>query len=331
MSLFQCDGCSENIPAQKARIHCEVCQPEYNACANCYVIGNYSKEHQENHATVLKVQSGIVPRAPSLPQRPTLPPRPSTIPQMQRPETFTRSSDSAPSADQPPGRGWSPLLVGSKPTPTLVTFLEIVFVRLDTQKTGHLTPEQFSGYCDIQGYALEHDPWKQHMKPQFGSSPTDRADYELRQVYENFSIDHTLQKRSVRSTSGSRLSAMMGDMMQSTRFSGGMMPMLTRKGFIDIMVVEFAGVPSIGWQRVNRTAQHFNIWREWGDVPRDVLPDSTPADLADRIKRAHAAMQAQAELLLRNLQVEAELRADGMRQAQNITAPTGTYYRWERS
>ncbi|KAF8849512.1 hypothetical protein BDZ45DRAFT_680466 [Acephala macrosclerotiorum] len=75
--LYSCDGCSERIPTDRARVACHTC-PDYHLCANCAVIKQYSRPHVESHTTmVLKLSGFVVPPPPGFPPRPApaLPPR----------------------------------------------------------------------------------------------------------------------------------------------------------------------------------------------------------------------------------------------------------------
>ena len=102
MPLFTCDGCSEEIQDHKARLHCEVCV-DYDTCANCYVIGRYTKSHTGTHNTTLKETSGSFSPSP-----PALPPRPDSI---------SRRSV-APQSTAPVGTNgsWADLFKGSQPS-----------------------------------------------------------------------------------------------------------------------------------------------------------------------------------------------------------------------
>lgn len=78
--LFTCDGCSEDIPADRARVMCHVCK-SYYLCANCFVIKQFSKPHVESHSTMILNSSGFKSSPPVLPPRsaPALPRRSSII------------------------------------------------------------------------------------------------------------------------------------------------------------------------------------------------------------------------------------------------------------
>ncbi|KAA8564712.1 hypothetical protein MFRU_013g02270 [Monilinia fructicola] len=82
MSLYECDGCTEPIRPDKARIQCHICT-DYNLCANCFVIQNVSRSHINNHPTSIYKTSGTTTPAvpPPMPPRPVplLPPRKDTL------------------------------------------------------------------------------------------------------------------------------------------------------------------------------------------------------------------------------------------------------------
>jgi hypothetical protein len=74
--LYSCDGCSEEIPTERARVSCCSC-PNYHLCANCFVIKNFSRHQSESHATmVFKLSRFVVPTPLVFPCRnpPALPP-----------------------------------------------------------------------------------------------------------------------------------------------------------------------------------------------------------------------------------------------------------------
>jgi hypothetical protein len=74
---FTCNGCSEQIPPNKARIHCEIC-PNYELCASCFVVGQATHNHVSYHPTTLIRTSGLS-NSPSLPPPPPLPARTSVV------------------------------------------------------------------------------------------------------------------------------------------------------------------------------------------------------------------------------------------------------------
>lgn len=70
-----------------------------------------------------------------------------------------------------------------------------------------------------------------------------------------------------------------------------MKPMLTRKGFIDLVTIESVADPSAGWTQLTRVVGHYGRWRAWGDLPRSMLPQYAPQDLLDRLARITALSQ----------------------------------------
>src|SRR4051812_45321566 len=119
---------------------------------------------------------------------------------------------------------------------------------------------------------------------------------------------------------------LMKDSAERKTFSGGMMPMITLQGFIDISVIETVGDPSLGWLRVNRMAQHYNIWREWGDVPRSMLPEVAPADLVGRIEVVTEQARVKSQKLIDASAAEAEIKAQGRENVLRLFDPPGTRY-----
>ena len=52
------------------------------------------------------------------------------------------------------------------------------------------------------------------------------------------------------------------------------MPLLTLRGFIDSTAMEVLANPSQGWTYLNRALHYYQIliWREKGDIPREMIP-----------------------------------------------------------
>jgi hypothetical protein len=74
---FICNGCWEQIPPKKARIHCEIC-PNYDLCANCFVVGQATHNHVSYHPRTLIRASGLSSSV-SLPPPPPLHARISVV------------------------------------------------------------------------------------------------------------------------------------------------------------------------------------------------------------------------------------------------------------
>ena len=177
--------------------------------------------------------------------------------------------------------------------------------------------------------------------PKFGFNSEDLADYEFRTVLKNYSFDHVLRKRVTAPNNDMSglldgipgLNRGFAKLMSKTRSpsildppaSGGM-PLLTRGGFIEITTLEMLGDLTKAWQRFNRIARHYNIWRDWGDCPREMFPIETPGPVKERIARVSTFSQRQAQELIEAARVQAELQDRGRENALRITDPPGTRY-----
>lgn len=70
------------------------------------------------------------------------------------PQTSPQSTDLQDGAQS---RGWSPLFQGSEPSALGNQFFDALFNCLDAQRTGAITPEQYSAFLDVQGYLPEEN------------------------------------------------------------------------------------------------------------------------------------------------------------------------------
>jgi len=216
-----------------------------------------------------------------------------------------------------------------------MAFFGTLFSCLDTDRSGLLRPEQYSAFLDVCGYTGAEDVWKHQMsKSVFGYSREDLADYELKQAYTNFSIDHQVAPRHNATpnqdfkkwTAGLR--GMLGDVLPGALppFSGGMMPMLTRQGFVDICTIEFLHDPARGWTYAKAASRRYAVWREWGEVPRSALPDVAPPELVNRTKLMQLQAQARAQETLDATRVQMMLEKQGRDAALDIVSDR-RYYR----
>ncbi|KAL4866102.1 hypothetical protein BDV12DRAFT_139842 [Aspergillus spectabilis] len=71
MSLYKCVSCNDQIQPTKPRLSCATCMPRMTLCANCYVVQNYSPQHQDDvsHPISLYAHSGFLPVPPPPPPR----------------------------------------------------------------------------------------------------------------------------------------------------------------------------------------------------------------------------------------------------------------------
>ncbi len=68
--------------------------------------------------------------------------------------------------------------------------------------------------------------------------------------------------------------------------SNSQMPLLTRKGFIDITTVEVLSDPSRAWGNLSRVLRMYQLesFRGWGDMPRRVLPEGADQRMLQRVR-----------------------------------------------
>jgi hypothetical protein len=77
--------------------------------------------------------------------------------------------------------------------------------------------------------------------------------------------------------------------------SGGMMPMLSMRGFIDITVIEVLGEPTLGWQKLNNVKNEYGVWLDLGDIPRSMIPAVAPPELVERVTQIGIMAQQRVE------------------------------------
>ncbi|KAG7097562.1 hypothetical protein E1B28_004899 [Marasmius oreades] len=232
---------------------------------------------------------------------PTPPPQPRPSPV--RGETTPRSFEQAASS-------WGPFFnTDMSPSTLFSELLDAMFSYLDPKNTGYLTPETYSKFLDDQGYMLHENAWKSALKPQpvLGIPQEYLADKTLKDAYDLFSIDHVTQERPKNTITPC------GSNPFTTQFrklginyepspppsaalisSNGIMPLLTRKGFLDITCVEVLHDPSKHWGNLNRVLKRYvnapqagpmSEYRRWGDLPRTVLPEMPDPAMVERVKR----------------------------------------------
>lgn len=195
MPPYVCDGCWDDIPVLKARIHCLECE-DFDLCANCFVVKRFNKTHTAKHKISLEERSGLMPRAegdsPSSTTSPSsgIVPTPTnlsppaqvhtkrtiyspvraqtTIPAQNPTHVSPILTIESPRIIQSPQQAstiselgnWQPLFDGTQPTQMMADLLTAIFICLDTAGTRLLAPEQYSSFLEVQGYSMEEDVCK---------------------------------------------------------------------------------------------------------------------------------------------------------------------------
>ncbi len=172
-------------------------------------------------------------------------------------------------------------------------------------------------------------PGKTNLKPTFGQNREDMADAELKTTLDNFSIDHVMQKRP--GAPHNDMAQMMGNLSNFNissiissvtipSVSGGMMPLISRRGFIDLTSLETIYDPSVGWGNLNRALKAYGIWRERGPIPREALPGFPPQSVLDQVKRVRELAEYKAKETLDALHVKSMIEAQGRQNAIDLVS-----------
>lgn len=107
------------------------------------------------------------------------------------------------------------------------------------------------------------------------------------------------------------------------------MPLLTLRGFINGVAMDILANPSQGWTYLNRALRFFQapIWREKGDVPRDVIPMVTPPHIQVLTQQIQQNALRHANNQLQTARMTAEIQRQGNLAAINAIGGTQYEYR----
>ncbi|KAJ7581176.1 hypothetical protein C8J56DRAFT_1057174 [Mycena floridula] len=279
---------------------------------------------------------------------PPLPPRPH-----RNTQSFSRSSSQpvepnfvAPESTNSVANGWGPFFQPDMtPNPAFIAMMDAIFRYLDSTSnggplTGYLSPEAYSRFLDDQGYLNSHTG-KSNLTPDivYGKAKEDVADQALRNAYDLFSIEHILKPRNSPVTPspfaaqyakilGPALAASLAANSAQKSPTGGMMPLLTMKGFVDITAVEALCDPGRHWGCFSRIVKQYNILQSWGPIPRTVLPEVAEPMMLSRVETITTFSKARGERQLEAARVQAELQARGRQNALDLISDTHYVYRY---
>ncbi|KAJ7113626.1 hypothetical protein C8R44DRAFT_233014 [Mycena epipterygia] len=313
---LNCDGCAKTIRATAPRVHCLDCN-DYDLCLDCAVGECFGGAHTFAHRiSVFKVSGGgsevpvpsstkiVYAVAPPLPVRPR--------------------AAAEPTPTGPP-QGWGPFFGEDMgPTPVFVQLMGGILAHLDTGGTGHLVPEAYSRFLDdLGGYIGDGNVWKASRTTRGGKTAEDVADTELKRVLDLFSIEYILRPRPRGDHTDDLAGAMAG-----VSISGGTMPMMTLKGFMDITTIEMLCDPSTEWGSISRVMTMYNLpaVRGWGPVPRSVLPEDADPRMKSRVARATAVSREEGQRMLEAARVKAMFQAQGSQNVLDLFDDRRYYY-----
>ncbi|KAG5647803.1 hypothetical protein DXG03_007725 [Asterophora parasitica] len=350
---FLCDACSQGIAATNPRIHCLSC-PNYDLCANCAIGERFTQTHLASHQTQVFAQSGGVSSAPVLSsfaitytgpsnppptnQPPPVPPRGPAPPLPPRGVngSASRAAPSPPTNPSPTGTGWQAFFYpDGSPTLTYTNLMNDIFSYLDPSNTGNLLPETFSRFLDDMGYQPHENAWKAGLTATFSLSKESNADKSLKNAFDLFSIEHNLLQRvqgpHVDPTGlTAAFKGVLGGAAPSFQSPAPPMPAITRKGFIDITILELLCDPSREWGNISRMLRKYNLprYRGWGDLPRSVFPAVPDQAMLNRVASVTAFAQQKASRELDAARVQAELQQRGRTAAIDLVSDARYEYRY---
>ncbi|KAI9734820.1 MAG: hypothetical protein M1834_001898 [Cirrosporium novae-zelandiae] len=333
MATFYCSGCSDAIPPNKARIHCQSCH-NYDICANCYTVENFSKDHVSSHPTSLYRTSGYS-RPP--PPPPPLPPRRvSTGPAIA--QNAQQPGPSSPQASGSTRPQWMPLFnPNTMPTSTFMVLMEAIFTHLDTSRTGHLRPETYSAFLDVQGYDLQQNvstpyltnpiittrekephPGIRHQQRSHGRHPTQTSLRQLLNRPYNPTPQHYYHPPP--NPNPRNITTFLSQICHSKSpyTSNNQMPLLTLRGFTDFTALELLCDPSKGWGNLNRALRHYGIWRDRGDIPCSMLPEFPPEQVLQRVRQVSELVKLRDEEIMASTAARLKLEAQGRQHAVDL-------------
>ncbi|KAG6852975.1 hypothetical protein C0991_007786 [Blastosporella zonata] len=211
-----------------------------------------------------------------------------------------------------------------------------IFSYLDPQNTGVLLPETFSRFLDDMGYLPHENAWKAGLNATFNQSAESNADKTLKNAFDLFSIDHQLLQRiqgphaDPTGLTQTLRGVLGGAFPLSTREPAPPMPAITRKGFVDITVIEVLCDPSREWGNLSRMLRKYNLARYsgWGDLPRNTIPAMPDQAMLDRVAGVTAFSKQKGERELEQARMNAQIRARGNQIAVDLLDGTRREYRY---
>ncbi|KAJ7488413.1 hypothetical protein FB451DRAFT_1553791 [Mycena latifolia] len=255
----------------------------------------------------------------------TMPPRDEYAPPQESSYTMPPLNDGynpaqrpAPQDMAPSATGWGPFFLADlSPTPVFTTLMRVLFTHLDPHRTGVLTPEAYSHFLIDQGYVDQDNTWNANLIAGVRKTKEEVADAALRRVFDLFSIEYSLTKRA---RAPKAFGAGIGTNIVPPPASGGLMPLLTFAGFMEITSVEILCDPSAHWGNLSRVLRLYDLpaLRAWGPLPRSVLPEEADPLMIARVEKVSAFSKAQGQRELAAAMARNKLQAMGEQNALDL-------------
>ncbi|EXL39757.1 hypothetical protein FOCG_17642 [Fusarium oxysporum f. sp. radicis-lycopersici 26381] len=167
-----CNSCKAAIPAERVRVHCQVCQ-DYNSCADCHVVEAFGGIHHVNHDYDIFMHG----------QRILTKKNGST-------QTRTRAA--------PGTEDWGTLITAEKTrSATFAGLIRAIFAHFDEENAGMLQPREFCAFMSVAGWSpQEFPPIQVHLgDPPAMPAALHECDAWLANWYRSFPLDHHMGTR----------------------------------------------------------------------------------------------------------------------------------------
>jgi hypothetical protein len=198
---------------------------------------------------------------------------------------------------------WGPLYyTNGQPTPEYEALMAEFFLRLDPQGTRSIKPETLSDFLDLLGFATQDNVWKANRTSNAMYTAEDMADFELKAACEAWNFDHQVVVRHP----GHR------------QLPYGGMPLLSVRGFTDMLAVEHAADPDLAWRGLNAAMRQYGVWSNRGALPRQVLLTSMPPEVQNRINEVSVRSKNAALTRINANQARLMLEQQGQQNALDL-------------
>ncbi|KAJ7692236.1 hypothetical protein B0H17DRAFT_1200575 [Mycena rosella] len=317
---YTCDGCAQPIPPTHPRLHCLICA-DHDLCAVCALGCLFVGAHTATHAiAVYRTSGGSMQGA--------------VVSQISISYGADISSGTLPTSGSSPGGTAVPIHEGAptatdgwqrffhqdmSPTPTFTGLMDAIFTYLDPSNTGCLMPETFSRLLDDMGNPTHENAWKANLNASFGRSKEDAADAALKSAFDAFSIDHVCHPRPRAS----------GRNFFGGSAAAGPMPLITRRGLVDITAVELLSDPAGEFSKLARLVGLYMLqpYSTWGAMPRGVLPPNPDPRMLARVAAAQSSAQRNGQQAFAAAQMSANIQAYANQVAVHAVGTTEYVYR----
>ncbi|KAJ6472359.1 hypothetical protein C8R47DRAFT_1324734 [Mycena vitilis] len=213
---------------------------------------------------------------------------------------------SSPSAqvDSPPPEvlfvpGWAPFFTPEiKTTPVFVHLMNAIFTYLDTKRTGTLTPEVYSRFLINQGLVGPENTWHVNLIASV-QSKEDTADAALRCSFDLLGIEYVLHPRPAKAATPDTMKRHFKSFARALTpsASGGLMPLLTRKGFTALTAINILCNPERHWRSLAVVVRMYDLpeVRGWGELPRSAFPGEAEPPVSARMAQVQLLAREQGQ------------------------------------